>query len=154
MRLLGICPQCQALAEKWKQGARQRPEGRGIAAKPLLTNMLTQQAPQTAATLPPVALQSLQEVVLPPSDPSPQPSAAPNSAQGYGEGQVRAAQHALSAVQVRPSPLESWDAAPSTCNLERRQLRPLKTSRCLRHWLLPTLHLPSRWQVGGCSRER
>ena len=78
MRLLASLPQRPALAEKWKRRPRQRPEGRGVAAQPLLTAVQTLPACQTAATLPPVALQPLLAVVLPPQDTLSKPSAAPN----------------------------------------------------------------------------
>ena len=99
-----MLPQRPALAEKLKRGPRQRPKGRGVAAQSLLTAVQTLSACKTAATLPPVALQPLLAVVLPPQDTSSKPPAAPNPAQRYGEGQVRAAQQLLSAVQVRPHP--------------------------------------------------
>ena len=47
-----MLPQCPALAEKWKRGPRQRPEGRVVAAQSVLTAVQIQQARQTAATLP------------------------------------------------------------------------------------------------------
>ena len=61
-----MLPHRPALAQKWKRGAQQRRKGRGAAAQSLLTAVQTQQARQTAATLPAVALQPLLEVVLPP----------------------------------------------------------------------------------------
>ena len=99
-----MLPRHPALAETWKRGPRQRPEGRGVAAQSLLTAVQTQPARQTAATPPPVALQPLLLAAPPPPDPSTLPPAAPDPAQRYGEGQLRAAQHVLSAVQVRPYP--------------------------------------------------
>jgi len=50
-------PHGPALAEKWKQGPLQLLEGHGVAAQLLLSAVLTQQAPQIATTLPPVAVQ-------------------------------------------------------------------------------------------------
>ena len=81
MRLLARHPQRPALAEmelifiaeKWKRGPRQRPEGRGVAGQSLVTAEQTLPACQTAATLPPVALQPLLVVVLPPQDTSSEP---------------------------------------------------------------------------------
>jgi len=113
VRLLAMLPRHPALAEKWKRRPRQRPEGGGVAAQSLLTAVQTQPACQTAATLPPEALQPLLVVVLPPSDPSSKPPAAPNPAQRFGEGQVRAAQHVLSAVQIRPPPQIAWMLPPA-----------------------------------------
>ena len=57
MRLLARLPQRPALAEKWKRRPRQRQEGRGVAAQSLLSDVQTLPACETAATLPPVALQ-------------------------------------------------------------------------------------------------
>jgi len=68
VRLLGEFPQRPVLAEKWKQGPLQLQQGPGAAAQQLLTAVLTQQAPQTAAMLPPVALQPRQVAVPPPLD--------------------------------------------------------------------------------------
>ena len=79
MRLLARHPQRPALAEKWKRGPRQLPEGHGVAAQSLLTAVQTL-ACQTAATLPPEALQPRLAVVLPPQDTSSKPPAAPNPA--------------------------------------------------------------------------
>ena len=104
MRLLAKLPQRPALAEKSKRGPRQRPEGLRVAAQSLLTAVQTQPARQTAATLPPEALQPLLAVVLSPQDTVAQPPAAPNPARRFGEGRVRAAPQLLSAVQVRPHP--------------------------------------------------
>ena len=74
-----MLPQRPALAEKWSRRPRQRLEGRGVAAQPVLTAVQTL-AFQTAATLPPEALQPLLVVVLPPQDTSLKPPAAPNPA--------------------------------------------------------------------------
>ena len=65
MRLLAMLQQRPTLAEKGKRRPRQRPEKHGVAAKLMLTAVQTQPACQTAATLPPVALQPLLVVVLP-----------------------------------------------------------------------------------------
>ena len=83
MRLLARHPQRPALAEKWKRGPRQRPEGHGVAAQSLPTAVQTLPACQTAATLPPVALQPLLAVVLPPQDTSSKPPAAYLNDGGY-----------------------------------------------------------------------
>ena len=78
-----MLPQRPALAEKWKRRPRQRLKGRGVAAQSLLTAVQTQPARQTAATLPPAALQPLLVMVLSPQDTVSQPPAAPNPAQRF-----------------------------------------------------------------------